>query len=211
MARVTKLASWWWSWALSLCSGAICSCSCPTDHGLKPAVLSRLGTAFCLAADRCPGALLPHPTLPHSPTAPLFTDTKTTCGYTELDEKHKMLWENPYKFFGQPNISEQNLILYSFYFLIMCVFTTYTHTHTYTDILIDFIFKSSLGSQQNWVEGTQVFQICTIRFLKHFGFTAKLSGRYTGFPDMYYPFTGLASCQNICFLKDYHCKRARVI
>ena len=62
-----------------------------------------------------------------------------------MDEKHKMLWEKPYKFFGQPNISEQNLILYSFY------------------------------------------------FLKQFGFTAKLSGRYTGFPDMQYSFIGLAS------------------
>ena len=164
MARVTKLASWWWSWALSLCSGAICSHSCPTDHGARPTILSRARDGFLPGSRHVSRSPAPTPNSPsQSCRTSLFTDTKATCGYTELDEKHKMLWENPYKFFGQPNISEQNLILYSFYFLIMCVFTTYTHTHTYTDILIDFIFQSSLGSQQNWVEGTQVFQICTIR------------------------------------------------
>ena len=187
MARVTKLASWWWSWALSLCSGAICSHSCPTDHGARPTILSRARDGFLPGSRHVSRSPAPTPNSPsQSCRTSLFTDTKATCGYTELDEKHKMLWDNPYKLFGQPNISEQNLILYSFYFLIMCVFTTYTHTHIY-----------------------RYFN--RFYFSKQFRFTAKLSGRNTGFPDMHYPFTGLASCQNICFLKDYHCKRARVI
>lgn len=134
---------------------------------LSPAVLSRARDGFLPGSRHVSWSPAPTPnSVPHSPTALLSSQTQRLLAVILSWTKSIRCYGKSHTNFLANPIYQNRILFYIVFIFKICVFTTYIHIYRYFN---------------------------RFYFLKQFGFTAKLSGRYTGFPDMQYSFIGLAS------------------